>query len=84
MRPVTRAGPAGQGTVVRNADQAKVDVIEFLGNDELIHAMSDGRDVVAIVPAGNALKVGDTVTLSAPPQRLHLFDLSTGAAMLAA
>jgi multiple sugar transport system ATP-binding protein len=63
---------------------AKVDVIEFLGNDELIHAMSDGRDVVAIVPAGNALKVGDTVTLSAPPQRLHLFDLSTGAAMLAA
>ena len=55
-----------------------MDVVEFLGNDELIHGSSEGRDVVAIIDADNTLKVGQSVTLSAPPRRLHLFNPTTG------
>jgi multiple sugar transport system ATP-binding protein len=67
-------GPDGPGMKLT----ADVDVIEFLGNDELIHAQSAGRDVVAIVDAEAELKVGEKVVLTAPPRRLHLFDLSSG------
>jgi multiple sugar transport system ATP-binding protein len=57
---------------------AAVDVIEFLGNDELIHAQSAGRDMVAIVDTDAELKVGEKVVLTAAPRRLHLFDPDTG------
>ena len=57
---------------------ASVDVIEFLGNDELIHARSKDRDLVAIVNAENGLAVGDKVVLSAPPRSLYLFDPQSG------
>src|ERR1039458_4909113 len=49
---------------------ATVDVVEFLGNDALIHAASEGRDVVAIVGADTRLAVGDTVILSAAPRHV--------------
>jgi multiple sugar transport system ATP-binding protein len=52
---------------------AVVDVTEFLGNDELIHAAVEGQDLVAIVNAEHALKVGEKVELHAPPKHLHLF-----------
>jgi multiple sugar transport system ATP-binding protein len=65
------AGPGLSVTVV-------VDVVEFLGNDELIHGSSEGRDVVAIINADNTLKVGESVTLASPPRRLHLFNPTTG------
>jgi len=67
----TLSGPGLSVTVV-------VDVVEFLGNDELIHGTSEGRDVVAIIDADNTLKVGDSVTLAAPPRRLHIFNPATG------
>ena len=69
LAPLT--GPGLSVTVV-------VDVVEFLGNDELIHGSSAGRDVVAIINADNTLTVGQSVTLSAPPRRLHLFNPATG------
>ena len=69
LAPLT--GPGLSLTVV-------VDVVEFLGNDELIHGSSGGRDVVAIIDADNTLTVGQSVTLSCPPRRLHLFNPTTG------
>jgi len=57
---------------------AGVDVVEFLGNDELIHAMGRSGDVVAIVDADHGLQVGQQVDLVAEPRRLHMFDPSTG------
>jgi len=56
---------------------AKIDVVEFLGNDELIHAVSGDRDVVAIVEADARLAVGDTVVLSATPRHVYLFNPQT-------
>ncbi len=58
-----------------------VDVIEFLGNDELIHAVSEGHDLVAIVNADNKLQAGEKVVLSAAPKNLYLFDPSSGNAL---
>jgi multiple sugar transport system ATP-binding protein len=66
-----QTGPGLSVTVV-------VDVVEFLGNDELIHGSSEGRDVVAIINADNTLAVDQSVTLSSPPRRLHLFNPATG------
>ena len=57
---------------------ATIDVVEFLGNDQLIHGTSAGNDVVAIIDVENVLKVGDSVTLHAAPRRLHLFNPTTG------
>lgn len=62
--------PEGPGLRV----SATVDVVEFLGNDALIHAASEGRDVVAIVGADTGLAVGDTVILSAAPRHVYLFE----------
>jgi multiple sugar transport system ATP-binding protein len=56
---------------------AKIDVVEFLGNDELIHAVSEGKDVVAIVEADARLAVGDNVILSADPRHVYLFNPQT-------
>ncbi len=60
-----------------NLDVA-IDVVEFLGNDELIHGVCAGNDVVAIVDVDNSLKVGASVVLSTAPRRLHLFNPATG------
>ena len=62
--------PGGPGLRV----SARIDVVEFLGNDELIHAVSGGRDTVAIVEADARLAVGDTVSLWAEPRHVYLFD----------
>jgi multiple sugar transport system ATP-binding protein len=65
--------PEGPGLRI----SANVDVVEFLGSDELIHAVSAGRDVVAIVEADARLAVGDTVILSAAPRHVYLFNPQT-------
>jgi multiple sugar transport system ATP-binding protein len=66
--------PAGPGLRITTV----IDVIEFLGNDQLIHGITEGHDVVAIVDVDNALSVGESVVLSTEPRRLHLFDPTTG------
>jgi multiple sugar transport system ATP-binding protein len=57
---------------------AAIDVIEFLGNDQLIHGITEGHDIVAIVNADTELSVGESVVLSTEPRRLHLFNPTTG------
>jgi multiple sugar transport system ATP-binding protein len=53
---------------------AKVDVVEYLGNEELLHAQVESTDVVALIPSERHVKAGDTVNLTIPVARLHLFD----------
>jgi multiple sugar transport system ATP-binding protein len=60
---------------------ASVDVVEFLGNDELIHTTVAGGDVVAIVRADRHLKVGDQIILSVPENHVHAFDPQSEAAL---
>jgi len=53
---------------------ATVDVVEFLGNEELIHAQTEGNEIVALIPSDNKVSVGDKVTFAVPMDKLHIFD----------
>jgi multiple sugar transport system ATP-binding protein len=56
---------------------AQVDVVEYLGNEELLHAQVEGIEVVAVVPSERQVKAGDRVELTVPAEKLHLFDPET-------
>jgi multiple sugar transport system ATP-binding protein len=72
-------GTAGEGAT---AIPSRVDVVEYLGDQELIHLTTAGRDIVAIVSASHRLKPGDEVALSLPLDQLHLFDAESGASLV--
>ena len=54
------------------------DVVEYLGNKELLHVTVQGRDIVAIVDSSHKVRPGDNVQLRLPVDKLHLFNLGTG------
>jgi multiple sugar transport system ATP-binding protein len=53
---------------------ATVDVVEYLGNDELIHAQSEGNEIVALLPSDKKVAVGDRIDFAVPMEKLHIFD----------
>ena len=61
---------------------ASVDVVEFLGDDELLHAQAAGGEVLALVSSDHKVKVGDRVEFRLGLGKLHLFDPSTELALL--
>ena len=60
--------------------RAKADVVEFLGDEELLHVTVPGHegDVVAVVSSEHRVKPGDILDLKLPLEKLHLFDKETG------
>jgi multiple sugar transport system ATP-binding protein len=60
----------------------KADVVEYLGNEELLHVSGLGRDIVAIVESDHRVKPGDVLELILPYSKLHLFDLETGESLI--
>jgi multiple sugar transport system ATP-binding protein len=62
----------GRGDVVRIP--ARVDVVEYLGNEELIHAQAEGNEIVALIPSDRKVKAGQDVELAIPLDKLHIFD----------
>ena len=60
--------------------RAKADVVEFLGDEELLHVTVAGHDgdVVAVVSSENRVKPGDVLDLKLPLAKLHLFDKESG------
>jgi multiple sugar transport system ATP-binding protein len=62
------------------AIRARAEVVEFLGNEELLHVSIEGNpnDVVAVVSAEHRVKPGDVIDLKLPLDRLHLFDAESG------
>ena len=71
------------------ADSASIrgtaEVVEYLGNEELLHVTVQGRtdDIVAVVASAHRVKPGDVLDLKVPLSRLHLFDADTGEALAA-
>jgi len=63
--------------------RAKADVVEYLGNEELLHVTVQGHegDVVAVVSSEHRVKPGDVIDLKLPLDRLHLFDAESGDAI---
>jgi multiple sugar transport system ATP-binding protein len=64
-------GEAGQNTATFRAN---ADVVEYLGNEELLHVNAGGRDIVAIVDSEHRVKPGDVLDFHIPIDKLHLFD----------
>jgi len=69
--------PKGPGATVR----AATDVVEFLGNEELLHVNVGDHDLVAIVDASRRIRPGDVLDLWVPLDRVHLFDAEEGNAL---
>jgi multiple sugar transport system ATP-binding protein len=49
------------------------DVVEYLGNEELLHVSVNDADIVAIVDSSYRVRPGDTVALKVPLAKLQLF-----------
>ena len=73
---ITGAAP-GPGATVR----ATCDVVEFLGNEELLHVTVGDHDLVAIVDASRRVRPGDVLDLFVPIEKIHLFDAEDGKAL---
>jgi multiple sugar transport system ATP-binding protein len=56
---------------------AKIDVVEYLGHEELIHAQSEGQEIVALVPSEKKVQAGEDVEFAIPVEKLHVFDPDT-------
>ena len=65
----------GRGDVVKIP--ARVDVVEYLGNEELIHAQAEGNEIVALIPSDRQVKPGQQIELGVPLDKLHVFDPET-------
>ncbi|HET7027628.1 MAG TPA: sn-glycerol-3-phosphate ABC transporter ATP-binding protein UgpC [Candidatus Limnocylindrales bacterium] len=63
--------------------RAKADVVEYLGDQELLHVTVEDHegDVVAIVSSEHRVKPGDVLELKLPLEKLHLFDRASGEAL---
>jgi multiple sugar transport system ATP-binding protein len=71
----------GQADLVRIP--AKVDVVEYLGNEELIHAQAEGNEIVALIPSDRRVKPGEQIELGVPLDKLHVFDPETEKSLVA-
>jgi len=69
------ANGAGDSGAVRFP--AKVDVVEYLGNQELLHADAEGTEIVALVSSEQKVQVGDNLEFTIATDKLHLFDPET-------
>ena len=58
--------------------RATVDVVEFLGNEELIHMRVGEHDLVAILDTSHRVRPNDVLDMYVPVQKMHLFDQAEG------
>ena len=58
----------------RASFRARADVVEYLGNEELIHAKAEGNEIVALLPSDKKVTSGQEVRLAVPMEKLHIFD----------
>jgi multiple sugar transport system ATP-binding protein len=61
---------------------ARADVVEFLGNEELVHLDVSGSDMVAVLPAEARVRQGDALELRARTDRVYLFEPTTTRSLL--
>jgi multiple sugar transport system ATP-binding protein len=53
--------------------RATCDVVEFLGNEELLHVRVGEHDLVAVVDASHRIRPNDVIELFVPIDKIHLF-----------
>jgi multiple sugar transport system ATP-binding protein len=60
---------------------AKADVVEYLGDEQLVHFALDGRTVLAKLAADQSVAQGEDLDLAVPRERIVLFDAETELAL---
>jgi multiple sugar transport system ATP-binding protein len=60
---------------------AEVEVVEYLGDEQLVHLKAGDEPVVASLPVERQLKNGDKTCLYLPLEKLRLFDAETEEAL---
>ena len=65
------------GVENRSLIQAKVDVMEMMGNEVFVYLQVNDRSMIARVDPRTDYKVGDTIQVSSNTDNLHLFDKDT-------
>ncbi|HVA87582.1 MAG TPA: sn-glycerol-3-phosphate ABC transporter ATP-binding protein UgpC [Candidatus Saccharimonadales bacterium] len=68
-------GPASDGMA---SVSGVAEVVEYLGNQELLHITMNDMDLVAIVDSSSQVKPGQALNLRMPLDKAYLFDLDTG------
>ena len=68
----------GEASAGVGSFRARADVVEYLGNEELLHVNAADQDIVAIVDSAHRVRPGDIVKLVLPLDKLHLFDGESG------
>jgi multiple sugar transport system ATP-binding protein len=57
---------------------AKVEVIEYLGNEKLVHAVRNGSSLTALLPVEQPVAEGEQHAFSVAHAKVHLFDAADG------
>jgi multiple sugar transport system ATP-binding protein len=57
--------------------EARVEVVEYLGDEQIAHAAVDGTEVVAKLPVEHRLAAERVETFTVPRDKLYLFDAET-------
>ena len=73
---VANGGAASSATL-----PAVVEVVEYLGDEQLVHLHAGHVPLVAKLPIEARLTAGETVTLALPPEKVYLFDQESEAAL---
>jgi multiple sugar transport system ATP-binding protein len=73
----------GQGAAGMVTLRSTCDVVEFLGNEELLHVSLGEHDLVAIVDASKRVRPGDVIDLQVPLEKVHLFEQESGQSLTA-
>ncbi len=77
IRPehLTMTEPKGASLKIRT----KVDWLELLGSEKHLHCQIEETPFLARVPSDEEVKRGDTISLYAPAEKMHLFDAESEA-----
>jgi multiple sugar transport system ATP-binding protein len=78
VRPEEIRSSGGAPDLDGSAVRWRVDLVELLGGEVLIHASRNGSELTARTSSGPVPQAGDEVTLVVPPNSVHLFDAETG------
>jgi multiple sugar transport system ATP-binding protein len=69
----------GRGEAVRV--ETKADVVEYLGDEQLVHFNVKDTPLLAKLPVDHRIELGDDLRLAIPRDKLHVFDAETEEAL---
>ena len=61
----------------KDSFETTVDVVELLGNEQILHIDLFNQDIQVIISAKNEIKTGDKLFVKFAPEYIHVFDTSS-------